>query len=51
MQDFSGQVVQFDTFNKGQTFQRFDTNCKQLPAKTCIEPLASIGQTISKAAA
>jgi len=42
MQEFSGRVMQFDAFNKGQTFQRFDTNCKQLPAKSCIEPLPTI---------
>jgi len=40
MQDFSGGFVQLDTFNKGHNSQRFDTNCKQLPAKSCIEPLA-----------
>jgi hypothetical protein len=42
MQEFSGRFVQFDTFNKGHTFQRFDKNCKKMPAKSCIEPLANI---------
>jgi len=28
MQEFSGRSVQLDTFNKGQIFQQYDTNCK-----------------------
>jgi len=39
MQVFSGRTVQLDTFNKGQIFQRFDKNCKEMPAKSCMQPL------------
>jgi hypothetical protein len=38
MQEFSGRFVQLDTFNKGHTFQRFDTNCNEMPAKSCMQP-------------